>query len=91
MLSYIHWPFRYFEIDLPEQITSTNLTIITHGVHDDTDGWVAEFAAHVSASTDTEVIADTIIREGKVQVTSEYRENKRDEKKKKIISILNSN
>ena len=57
MLSYIHWPFRHFDIALPEQITASNLTIITHGVHDDTNGWVSEFAAQISATSDTDVIA----------------------------------
>ncbi len=42
-------------------------------------------------ATDTEIIAETIIREGTVQVTAEYREKKREEKRKRIVAIISRN
>ncbi len=45
----------------------------------------------VFKTIDKENIAETIIKSGEIQLTSEYREKKREEKRKRIIAIISRN
>ncbi len=42
-------------------------------------------------TTDIEKVAEKIIKQGEIQLTAEYREKKREEKRKRIISIISRN
>jgi ribosome maturation protein SDO1 len=42
-------------------------------------------------TTDILKIAETIIKEGEIQLTSEYRQEKREQKKKKLIELIHRN
>ncbi|MBR9683233.1 ribosome assembly factor SBDS [Candidatus Woesearchaeota archaeon] len=42
-------------------------------------------------TTDTIKIAEIIIKEGEIQLTAEYREQKREQKKKQIVNLIHTN
>jgi ribosome maturation protein SDO1 len=42
-------------------------------------------------TTDSLKIAETIIKEGEIQLTSEYRDQQREQKKKKIVELIHRN
>lgn len=45
----------------------------------------------IFGTSDVEEVAKTIIRKGEIQLTQEYRENLREEKRKQIITIIHRN